>query len=209
MDSDRLQHGVDVHGAVLRLFGRSSRDETGAPFFSRCLRPHLGTLAVFSQPDSVAFSSRDLWAVVRNILPTNPELRVAQPADEFRDLCSRRLLHRYPRRVNVGDAARRLVHGTLILAMDLLEWSTARAIDDAVYLPRDSKSSPAVGNPAQGELARLPLRERRTQSAFRRPRSGPAIGLVSFRGDRRNDGARCVPARCGWNSPLGNAKPIL
>src|SRR5580692_4146835 len=96
MDHDRLQYGIDVHGAIFRLFRRSFWPAASAPFFSYGLYVHLASVALFPQPGRVAFSAGGRWTVVRNVLSPYIELRVAQPAAETRNLCYRGLFRRYP-----------------------------------------------------------------------------------------------------------------
>src|SRR5262249_52117994 len=121
-----------------------------------------------SQSGRATFFADDQRLRRRNVLPAHVELRIAQPASDTGDLCHRSLFRRYPWRLDVGDSAGGVLHGTLIVAMDILEWRTPDAFDDAVYLPGHRKSSAGFGPPAQSELAGISLCEHRSQSAVRR-----------------------------------------
>ncbi len=84
---------------------------------------------------------------------------------------------------NIASIARRLVCRVSILALDLLDCRGGHAIDDDLYLFRNSA---AASRGAEAELARIRLFQPRPQPSLRRSGSRGAAGLVELRRNRRD-----------------------
>src|ERR1043165_2366383 len=209
MDSDGFQHGPDVYGAVFRLFRRPLGGAAGTAGRGRRVYAGFASAAFLSQHGRHDSSSNHRWTVVWDILSTDTDVRVTQPSDQPHHLRHWRLLRGHPWRIDPGDSARWLVHRASLLEMDLVEWCAADTFDDALHIPRHPEPFSGGVKPAQGQLARIPLRKPWIQPAFRRARPGTTSRLVSFRNDCRDDGNRVFLSCRRGNPAMVIAESVL
>src|SRR5262245_54952393 len=144
MDSDRLQHGADVYGAVLSLLRRVTRSQEGAAVVCARFCRDYDLAAVFTKPHGDVGAASDWRASVRHLLSADDDFCAAQPAVALYHLRHRRLFDGHPVWDLDRGAAGSVVHRASVVALDLLDLSSAGGADDAVHL--SSNTAPAGAN---------------------------------------------------------------
>src|SRR5439155_8907054 len=130
-----------------------------------------------------------------------------QSAPALCDLRDRRLFHGHHRCAQYRDASAGLVHGALVLALDLLAQRGRDAAHDALHLPCDPAPAAAPRPEACLELERFPLCQSRPESNLRCTRAGRAARLAQFRRHRLDAGSRSIPAPCCCHPAMDVSEP--
>src|SRR5215813_13110907 len=207
MDSDRVQHGADVHGTVLGFRGRAiGREESAAGVSARFLSGY-DLDAFITEPPSAACAADNCLAIVRYLLPADDDLCDAPTALALHHLRHRRLFNGHPICDQPRGAAGRVVNRASIVALDFLDFSAAGNADDAVHLPSDTAPAGANRPKADDQLGWFLVCQYWAQLDLWRARPGRAIGLVGIGCDRRDARKRRIPDHRRSHSSVDVTQP--
>src|ERR1044071_8581564 len=155
MDSDRLQHGADVYGAVFDLPRRAAGNQACAVVGDVRFCRGFDIDAVLAEPCGDAYATSGCRDRLRTLLSAGDDLRPAQSSIALHDLWHRRLFDGHP----VADLARStagsLAHRASLVALALLDLFGANGADDVLHLPGNPAPAAAHRAKADCELGRL------------------------------------------------------
>src|SRR5215472_6784552 len=183
LDGDGVQCPDDVHRSIVCLSGQRFRRAPGTADVWDRFHDDQRAAAICCKFRDLACIASARGPYGGDILPTHAVYCSPQPA---REVCAARL--RYVRDGHClyhkrRDSARSLVHGPLIMALDLLEQRCAYANNDRAHLLWHSSPTLAEAErgTAQTELARVFVCEPRVHAAVYGAQPGAAAELAALR----------------------------